>query len=210
MKLRHTLLATAVLAIAAPAANAANADLTVTGTIVPGSCTLTLANNGNVDLGVIDLTTLNQSAVTDLADKTVAVDIVCSAATKFATEATENRPGTSYTAGDQYFGLGETSNSEKIGYYQIGVGNATADSVAATAIASTNLTTWAIPGGGVKVQHGAGTKYTSVGTAATGPATVTEASWDLTITPTIAPRDELALTGPEGIDGNMTLTIVYL
>lgn len=210
MNLHHTLLAAAILAIAAPAANAATADLSVVGTVVPGSCTLSLSNSGVVDLGAIDLATLNQASTTDLPTESVTVDIVCSAAGKFATMATENRPGTAYTAGDQYFGLGLTANSEKIGHYEIAVDSATADTVAATAIASTNVTTWAIPAGGVKVQHGAGSKYTAVGTAAAGPSTVTEASWVLTITPTIAPRDELLLTGPQMVDGNMTLDIVYL
>jgi type 1 fimbria pilin len=212
MKLRHSLLATTLLAALSSTAMAQrSADLTVIGTIVPGSCTLTLSNGGNVDLGQIDLAQLDPLVATALPAQNVAVSIACAAPMRFATTATENRPGTASATGDSFFGLGETSAGNPIGFYELRVASPTADGVAANAIASANATAWTVPAGGVKVEHGTGNTLTAVRTGASGgPSILTTATWNLQVHPTIAPSDSLALTASEYIDGSMTLDIVYL
>ncbi len=214
MKLRYSFLAATMLVALSPIAMAqSTADLSVVGTIVPGSCTLTLSNGGNVDLGQIDLASLDPLAPTPLPERVVSVGIACAAATRFATQATENRTGTQFEAGASFFGLGETTGGNPIGSYELVVSNPKADGVAANAIASaagSNL--WTVPAGGVKVEHGAGNQIlTGVRTGASGgPTVMTSASWDLRVLPSIAPTDTLALTSMESIDGSMTLDIVYL
>jgi hypothetical protein len=203
-------LAAAMLAAVAPVATAQTADLIVAGTITPPSCTLTLSNGGVVDLGQINLNTLDPLAVTDLAERTVSVSIACGGAVRFATLATENRAGTAYTPGDANFGLGNTSDGNPIGYYQLVVQTPLADSVASTSIVAATVGSWITPAGDIRVEHGTGNIYTAVGTSAAGPVAATTASWNLRVRPSIAPRDSLALTGTEPLDGSMTLEIVYL
>ena len=209
MNMRRNLLASMLLLAIAPTAGASTANFTVSGTIVPPSCTVDLTNNGAVDLGQIDPATLNQASTTDLPVQNVTITISCAAAARVATSVTEDKAGTSYSAGDQYFGLGMTSGNNPIGYYQVAAGSGTANGVAASLIASTNGMSWTTATS-VPVEHGAGRRFTAVGTTGAGPASTTTAVWTLAITPTIAPASSLALTGTEAIAGQMTLTVVYL
>jgi hypothetical protein len=171
---------------------------------------MSLTNGGDVDLGVLDISTMNASAINTLVDQMVDVTIQCTAPVKFATTAAEDRPGTSYTAGNEYFGLNNAGNGAPIGHYTIKAGTGLADDVVATVIGSIDALAWASSAGGVNVEHGTGAKFTAIGSAVSGPAAATKASWKLTISPTIAPINTLALTGPQDIDGRMTLTVVYL
>lgn len=209
MNMRHTILASLLLVAIAPAADASTANFTVSGTIVPPSCTVDLTNNGAVNLGQIDPATLNQATTTDLPIQNVTITITCAAAARVATSVTEDKPGTSYSVGDQYFGLGMTTGNNPIGYYQVAAGSGTANGVAASVISSINGTSWTTAAT-VPVEHGAGRRFTAVGTSGGGPASTTTAVWTLGITPTIAPASSLALTGTESISGQMTLTVVYL
>jgi hypothetical protein len=208
MNMRH-LIPAVLLMLATTPVIAQTTPFTVTGTIVPASCTINLTNNGAVNLGQVDVAILNQAAPTDLAVQNVTVSIACAAAARVATSVTEDRPGTSYSSGDAFFGLGMTSGNNPIGYYQVAATNGLANGVGANVIASTNGTTWTTAAT-VPVEHGAGRRYTAVGTTGGGPATTTTAEFTLAITPTIAPASSLALTGTENINGQMTLTIVYL
>jgi type 1 fimbria pilin len=210
MKLHHTLLAVAVLSLAATSANARTADITVSGSIVPPACNIQLSNGGVVNLGQVDLATLDQTNPTDLAIQNVTVGISCTAAAKVATSVTEDRPGTSYTVGNDYFGLNNTASGNPIGHYRVFAEDGLADTVAATVIGSANGTAWSSPVGGVPVEHGAGRKFTSLGSTATGPAAAMALQWTLRIEPTIAPANSLAITGSQAIDGQMTLTLAYL
>jgi type 1 fimbria pilin len=210
MTLRHSLLAAAVLAIAAGQAQATTTNLAVTGSIVPTACIIALSNNGVVDIGQIDITKLSAVAENLLPSHTVDVTIGCSTATQIATVVTEERAGSATQTGNAYFGLGRTSSSAQIGHYTVRADSGKADSVDTPVIGAADVTTWTSPGGGVPVEHGAGNKYTAVGATATGPASARDVQWTLHITPTIAPTGSLALTGPEDVDGQMTLTLVYL
>ena len=207
MKLQLSLLSASLLF--ATASNAATVELKVQGTIVPPSCTISLSNNGAVDYGQVDLATLND-APNALPTKNVDVGIVCASAAKVATSVTEDRPGTSMTVGNAYFGLNNTSNNIAIGEYQVFAENGLADTVTATVISSANGATWISPTGGVPVEHGTGQKITSVGTTAGGPASATTSSWTLRIESTLNSTSNLAITGTESIDGQMTLTLMYL
>jgi hypothetical protein len=209
MKLQLSLLAAAMLTLGAGTANANSADLTVTGTITPPACGISLTNGGAIDLGQIDLAMLSDVADTPLPDENLDVAITCTAAAKVVTSVTENRPGTASTVGDDNFGLGNTAGGNPIGFYKVFADNGLADTVAATVIASTNLSTWTTATGGTPVAH-TGSKYTAVGTTTGGPASATEVAWELRIEPTITSTTSLALTGPQGIDGRMTLELMYL
>jgi type 1 fimbria pilin len=207
MKLYLPLLAAAI-AVATPVAQATTVDMRVIGTLTPPSCTIDLSNGGAINLGQIDLNTLNDAPNT-LPTETIDVMITCSAPAKVATSVTEDRPGTAMTAGDAYFGLGLTSSSAPIGQYQVFGENGLADTVATPVISSSNGATWIEPAGGTPVEHGAGRKLTAVGTAA-GPVAASDIKWTLRIEPTINATSSLGVTGNEAISGRMTLMLVYL
>ena len=207
---RHLSIACAtVLAGVTGASHAATADLRVTGTIQPPSCSISLTNGGAVDLGQIDLASLSDVADNSLAAKTVDVTIMCGAAAKVATQVSDDRTGTASTPDNANFGLNNTTGGNPIGFYKDFAENGLADSVTTEVIGSTNATSWVAPVGGVPVEHG-NAKYTAVGTTAGGPASATTVAWTLRIEPTIASASSMGITRIEPIDGQMTLTLVYL
>ena len=207
MNLQLPLLCAALLM--AGSASATTANFTVTGTITPPACTIGLSNGGAVNLGQIDLATLSAAAENPRPAQNVDVSIVCSAAAKIATSVTDDRAGTASAPDNANFGLSNTSAGNAIGYYKVFAENGVADSAPATVIGSTDATSWISPAGGVPVEHG-NAKYTSVGDTATGPATATTVGWTLRIEPTIASASSMAITRVETINGQMTLTLVYL
>jgi type 1 fimbria pilin len=59
MKLQHSLLAAALLAAVSTSAVAQSSGVvTLGGTIVPSSCTITLANGGTAEFGQVPISTL--------------------------------------------------------------------------------------------------------------------------------------------------------
>lgn len=211
MNMRHKLTIAVLALVAAPVAGAATVDFEVKGTIVPPSCTIGLTNNGAIDLGQIDLATLND-APNPLPAENIDVTVSCAAAVKVATSVTEDRSGSSMTAGDSYFGLGMTAGATPapIGHYQVFGVNGLANTVAASVIGSQAGATWVTQAAGTPIEHGAGYKMTSVGTTAGGPTAITSAQWTMRIEPTLNSTSALALTGNQAIDGRMTLTLMYL
>jgi hypothetical protein len=213
MKLRHKLFTSALLALAAPAAFAQSfAELKATGLLVPGSCTLALSNGGIVALRAINEVDLDAQVDTALTPASVNVGITCTAATKIAAMITENRSGSSTRVGDSSFGLGKTSTGVSIGFYEAVAKTPMANGAATTFITapSTVGNLWATPTGDAFLEHGTGRKFVAFGTAAAGPSSVTSASLDIEVRPTIAPTSVLMLPAPETIDGSLTLDLVYL
>lgn len=213
MKLRHKLLTSALIALAAPAAFAQSfAELKATGLLVPGSCTLALTNGGIVALGAINEIDLDPQAETALPAGSVSVDINCTAPTKVAAMITENRAGSSTRTGDASFGLGKTSTGVSIGFYEAVAKTPMADGAPSTFITAPNTVgnLWASPTGDAFLEHGTGRKFVAFGTAAAGPSSVTTASLDIEVRPTIAPTTVLMLPAPETIDGSLTMALVYL
>jgi hypothetical protein len=213
MKLRHKLLTSALLALAAPAAFAQSfAELKAAGLLVPGSCTLALTNGGIVALGAINELDLDPQAETMLAPGSVNVAINCTAPTKVAAMITENRAGSSTRTGVSSFGLGKTSTGVSIGFYEAVAKTPVANGSPSAFITAPDTVgnLWATPSGDAFLEHGAGRKFLAFGTAAAGPSTVTTASLAIEVRPTIAPTTVLMLPAPETIDGSLTMDLVYL
>lgn len=77
-------------------------DIKIKGTIMPTGCTPTLSNGGVIDYGDIPFASLSETKYTKLSVKDISLTVNCGAATKFAIEAKNGRPGT--TAGTGEFG----------------------------------------------------------------------------------------------------------
>jgi type 1 fimbria pilin len=221
MKLRNNLLAAALLAVAAPAAMAqsSSGDITIGGSIVPGSCNITLANGGVVDLGQINTSALSPGGNSQWPSQTVRADIVCSAPTTIAVTAFDNREA-SLNAGavgnPDVFGLGLTDGAtgNSIGYYIMRIPLASVDGASGAAmVKSSDLATWTIAAGGDWWQRNnvaTHTRYRSFGNATSGPIPVTTAAFDLLVLPTIHSTAILALTKDAVIDGSSTIEITYI
>lgn len=221
MKLRNSLLAAAMLAFAAPAAMAqSTSDVTITGTLVPGSCDIVLSNGGVANFGSIDYAALNQNGVKKILPfQTVTSTFTCSGPTMFTVTAVDNNRITlpASTAGDNsLYGLGLTAEGNAIGYFDLWLdagGSVEADGASATVIQSANLTAWTAASAGWQALNGSTGSpiaYRSFGTAAAGPQAITTGFWRYQVTPYIQGRNQLALTQDEAIDGSATFEIVYL
>ncbi|MCC8362793.1 DUF1120 domain-containing protein [Lysobacter sp. A6] len=215
MKLQHSLLAAALLAAVSTSAHAQSTGVvTLGGTIVPSTCTVTLSNGGVYNIGDIDASTLNQATVKDLAFFDQAAEIRCSGPTQFALTAADNKDGTEANPQNFTFGLGQTTTGAKIGHFKLHVVPASVivDGSAGTMIQSTNLSTWATlnPPWWVQASSAGAARYRAFGSAASGPVAATTVDFTLQVTPSINSRNALQLTGQETMDGSATITIEYI
>lgn len=85
----------AAVSVGSFAAGVAGADLKVTGSIVPASCTPSLVGGGTLDFGTIQTNTLDKSDFTFLGDRNVDLTIICGAPLRVAITFTDSRSGTS-------------------------------------------------------------------------------------------------------------------
>lgn len=94
---------TCALAVLAASCNvmAESVDMRVTGAVTPIACKPTLSDNGVLDFGNINTNTLKSDDISFLAPKSVTLDISCSAPAKIAILATNARPGTTLTDGQE-------------------------------------------------------------------------------------------------------------
>ncbi|WP_295543337.1 DUF1120 domain-containing protein [uncultured Pseudacidovorax sp.] len=114
--------------LASVGANAATANLTVSGTITPEACAITLGSSGTVDYGALSAVTVKSYGVATSAysapPKTIALNVTCSAPTAVSLAWTDNRSSSvvnfdGVAANNTVrFGLG-TSGTTNIGAYQL-------------------------------------------------------------------------------------------
>ncbi|WP_368643577.1 DUF1120 domain-containing protein [Castellaniella ginsengisoli] len=113
-------------------ANAASsAQLKITGSIVPASCSITMPGGTTIDYGKIASDTLKKDVPTVIGDGVRAkLQVSCDAPTLFAIKTTDERAGSAITGTsdptDVLFGLGKTG-STNIGAYRISLVNVSAD-----------------------------------------------------------------------------------
>ncbi|WP_445147361.1 DUF1120 domain-containing protein [Dyella sp. Tek66A03] len=215
MKLLKSVLASAMLAGSATAAFAGTtADISVTGTITPGSCTINIGNGGNFDVGTIPASSLNRGARTSLPPAHNSFSVNCEAPLRFALKGTDNRADSvdKWMVGGQEFGLGVTSANEKIGSFYLSLGAMSADG---SVVGSTESS----DGGTSSVGISSGAPYvytdgTLVGftteTGSNGPMAIQDLTGQLRANTTIRDADALTLTEAVPIDGSATIELVYL
>lgn len=221
------------VALVSVGANAATANLTVTGTITPEACAIALTGGGLVDYGSLSSQTVKGYGSyygTDYAApaKTIGLAVTCSAPTAVSLAWTDNR-ASSKMAFDAYdavrFGLG-LSGSAKIGAYALAFGQ---DGGSTTYVATTGGaatapagylvrpkgsvagTAWAAPtgldGGYFNPANSVGIKHAAADTAP--PALV---AWNSTVSVGALFNKALVDTATSVItlDGSATVAVEYI
>lgn len=219
MKLRNNLLAAALLAVAAPAAMAqsSSGDITIGGTLMPGSCTITIANGGLYDYGQINTSSLNASGPTAIGVRDQVANIACTGPTTLALTAFDNRDSTvlASSATTTTFGLGltEGASGNPVGHYVLSIKDATVNGIPLTGvIGGVDLVTWANAGTAIWQKSNVVTniKYRAFGTTTSGPLAVTTASFTLSVGALINDTGVLALRQLATMDGSATIELTYI
>ncbi|WP_367345923.1 DUF1120 domain-containing protein [Stenotrophomonas bentonitica] len=213
MKFTTKLLSLAIASSAAiaPTAFAQSADLSITGRIFPGACTIELGNGGIADLGDIRADTLNEARVTIMPPVTLPMTVSCESEVRYAFQGTDNTSGSS--TGSNGYGLGLTPADEKIGHALIMIPEATADSgMGYGTNSSDDGATWTTSNGSGS-NHVTSSRLTgfakSEGTNA-GPDAIKQLQATLSVLAVIEPKENLTIDGDVPINGSATLNLFYL
>lgn len=213
MNLHKSLLAAAMASAFAPAAMAqSTGDISITGMLLPNTCTITIAGGGVYDLGQINYSTLAQTGNTMMPLVSQVTNIVCSGPSLFALTVTDNRNDTLGTYADtsRMFGIGRTAGGLPIGRFELSTQGSQAEGAASPMVQSANLTTWTALSTSWPTTNGGGAMYRGYGTTGGGVINVTNAQFNLRVQAYIHGRDELQLTADASLDGSATMEIVYL
>lgn len=214
--------AAAVAAIAASgAAQAQSVDVSVVGTIIPTACTPTLAGGGVVDFGKTSASTLNQTDFTLLKGKSVPFEIACDAPAKIALEFTDNRasslvPGvvngiTGGLTDDNNFALGAHSGAN-VGGFTMAPTRTTyvADGNQVWPIRSDGSGGWIRFNGKVSKAAGQLVSWSDVDADGSLPVAFQNLSGMIGVHVALNKGEDLPLENDVPLDGNATITLVYL
>lgn len=196
-----------LLAAFAPGVFAASsADLSVTGTITPSSCTPTLSNGGVVDHGKMTAKDLETVMPTSLAPAELRLEVHCEGETFFTLTTVDNRAGTS-AINPAFHGLGMTAEKEKLGSVAFALFDPVADEASVNVITSRNGgVNWSI---NPYLGHEALTSFAAIGGPNT-PIALRDLSARLRTFAIIVPSSDLTLLDEVPIDGQATLQLKYL
>lgn len=196
-----------LLAACAPGVFAASsADLSVTGTITPSSCTPTLSNGGVVDHGKMTARDLAPAKPTSLAPGELRLEVHCEGETFFTLTTVDNRAGTS-VINPAFHGLGMTAEKEKLGSVAFSLFDPVADGAGVNVITSRNGgANWSV---NPYLGHEALTSFAAVGGPNT-PIALRDLSARLRTFAIIVPSADLTLLDEVPIDGQATLQLKYL
>lgn len=206
-------LATSSLLASLMASAAQTADLTVTGTIEPASCTPTFPNGATIDYGNIAASSLKQDALNYLASKSTTLNITCNAPAKFYLSFVDNKsttiPAGIGTTGSVYYGLGTTSKGGPIGAYTIGLNGATATAGSPRFLVSNDSgATWTASSGSTRSP---GFRYAwGDGTTSLTPAAFSSITANVSVNAIIDKASNLPLADQTTLDGSATITLTVL
>ncbi|MBD1585504.1 DUF1120 domain-containing protein [Pseudomonas typographi] len=211
MNVMRKCFAIALCAIAACAHAGEEATLSVTGTVVPDTCTVSFSTS-TINLGEIHSATLEPAQATDLSAQGLSYDITCPSALKVATQWADNRQGTAYGASAEYFGLGDVGG-KPIGDYVLSydADRALADGAPVALIVSRDGVNWADAHDvGYVIEPGNGQLFSHAQPGLPAPAAFSRYAGYVTLMPRIAPKNTLDLSSDINIDGSATLSLNYL
>ncbi|EKI0251251.1 DUF1120 domain-containing protein [Enterobacter asburiae] len=220
--MKKVLLATAVALASTSAFADSTAVMKVKGTLTNSACTAELGNGGVLDYGYIRLGELSANSSNKLGQKQIPVSINCTAATKLGFTVTDNRSDTNpqipvdiagnlnQTAKYYTYGVGKTADGVKIGNYGMWMTDITADGKTVDSIANNHdwpSTSWK------KTGIPRSDAFQTIAFATTGtttPIAITNATFNFNTNLVIWDTTTLAVTDDTALDGQNTLTLVYL
>ncbi|MDE1166003.1 MAG: DUF1120 domain-containing protein [Pseudomonas sp.] len=221
MKVFKVAIASVLMSAAAPMVLAASTvDLSVTGSLVPTSCTPSLAA-GEISFGKLSAKDLRLDKSTEIGGfKFEQMTIQCQGPTLFGIRGVDNRANTrpvhsgvpTFAAP---FGLGLTANNEKIGTYHLELHpDRSMIDGAKGYLTLSNLTgtAWGASSAGERNirNNGPLLGYTDTLGVSTGPIPVKEAILGIRSYMVVAPANTLTLDQDIALDGSATLEVVYL
>jgi hypothetical protein len=189
------------------------ADISVTGSIAPSSCSMSIANSGRIDLGQIPNAELNEASETRRSVESLDFQIACGGPTKMAVTLEDIQAGT--VPGDVFepidanrlFGLG-LAKGKMIGAYRIWQADFVADSAPAGPIRSVDAgASWSAANwfrNDRAVLHSWSDGVTDL------PVTFTTLSGKLQVGASIRPKAELDVSEKLDLEGRATLSLHYL
>lgn len=230
--MKKIFIATAVALSLSAAAQAAEptAVLKVTGVLTNDACTPELDNGGVVDFGTKYINALSATETNQLGYKDISFKITCTTPTKVGFNLSDDRADsqanvtiehTSFTdpnetawSDSRRFGAGKTAGGVNIGAYSVALNrNAlTADGQPQEALRRPlGEVDWESISGTSDLLTDSNLESYSLGDTATGtPVAFTNAEFPLRIALAVQKTDALAITDNTPIDGQATITLVYL
>lgn len=230
--MKKILLATSVaLALSTSAYADSSAVLKLTGTLTNAACTPSLSNGGVVDYGRIMLSDLSATDTNQLGSKDINFSISCTSPTKVAWTIVDDRAdsvpsgitikNTGWNNGtasslSNLFGVGKTTGDVNLGVYAIAIhGNSIeadgADATGLMGVVGTN-DTWAYFMSTSQLVKSTTAMYT-VGPSGSGslyPKAISNVTYPLRVSLAIQGTDTLAITDDTNIDGQATISLVYI
>lgn len=218
MKNKFGLAAVAALVLACTHVQAA--DLQVTGSIVPGSCSLNIPTLA-VDYGRISVKDLSPDNYTKLTKLNTAFNITCDGPTLVGLTANDNRaaskkheameiidPGLAYPQNS--FGLGASADGEKIGAFSLHIRNYAVDGDTdfKTILSAVGSGGWINAGDFLRSVPSYMLSWSP--SSATTPHLLTTVSGELEIEAAINNTTELVVREDLQIDGSATLELTYI
>jgi len=231
--MKKILLATSVaLALSTSAYADSTAVLKLTGTLTNAACTPSLSNGGVADYGRIMLSDLSATDTNQLGNKDITFSISCTYPTKVAWTIVDDRADSMQTgitltnvgwsnstswSDSNHFGVGKTAGGVNLGVYAI---NINASAVTADGLIEQGLHGWTVPGNGNAWAYMNSSNelvkpseyiYTvALKSDALSPMSFSNAVFPLRVSLAIQGTDTLAITDDTNIDGQATISLVYL
>lgn len=220
--MKKVILATAIAISTTSVFASGTAVMQVKGTLTNAACTAELGNGGVIDYGYIRLGELSETSNNEIGQKQIPVAINCTAPTKVGFSITDNRTdsnaqlpvdleGTTNETEIFYtYGVGMTNDGQKIGNYGMWMTDVTVDGKTADSIAQNHdwpSTSWK------KTIIPRSDAYSTVTFAETGtitPVAIMTANFNFVTNLVIGDTSTLAITDDTSLDGQNTMTLVYL
>lgn len=227
--MKKVLLATTLSLCVSSALAAETAVMKVTGTLTNSACTPELSNGGVVDYGTLHLGELSDTSTNALGQKDINLTINCTAATKVGWSVSDDRKdsvagiaitggkanGSNISTGEKYFlyGIGKTVDGTKIGNYSLFVkdNKVTIDGVSGD-VTGHNLDwsadSWRAAPSAVRSDSFLVVSAANSGT--TAPLAFKTAVFPLVTALQIQDTTTLGITDDTSLDGQATISLVYL
>ena len=220
--MKKVILASLIALASASAFAEPTAVLKVHGTLTNAACTPSIGNGGGIDYGYVRLGELSALENNNLGQKQVPVTITCSSPTKVGFTILDNRSdsnarlpvdiGKNLNQSVKYYtyGVGTTSEGVNIGDYGMWMTDVTADGKVVDPIVNNhdwNPDIWKKSG---IPRSDAFQTVAFADTGTTAPLAITTANFNFVTNLTIRDTTALAITDDTPLDGQATMTLVYL
>lgn len=230
--MKKILLATSVaLALSTSAYADSTAVLKLTGTLTNAACTPSLSNGGVADYGRIMLSDLSATDTNQLGNKDITFSISCTSPTKVAWTIVDDRADSMQTgitinnvgwsnstswSDSNHFGVGKTAGGVNLGVYAISINSSavTADGLIEQGLrgwSSSQGLEWTYMSRSNELVRSSEYMYTvATNEDSLKPMAFTNAVYPLRVSLAIQGTDALAITDDTNIDGQATISLVYI